>query len=58
MSPLEIINTVKPFIKIADAKRAADALGEKATKMWLKYTDDKDDITVIVIFILDTLCKK
>ncbi len=58
ISPLEIINVVKPYLKLAEANDAAEALVLKAKKLWSKFSKEIDDITVIVIFVVETVLNK
>ena len=51
MKPPDIIHIVKPFLNNGDAESASKALAEKAKKLWGKFDDERDDITVIVIFV-------
>ena len=51
LKPIDIIKIVKPFYKKNDPKSAANELIKKASKIWAKNNNERDDITVIVIFI-------
>ena len=51
LKPIDIIKIVKPFYKKNDPQGAANELIKKASQLWAKNTNERDDITVIVIFI-------
>ena len=51
LKPKDIIKIIKPFYKKNDPQGAANELIKKASKLWAKNSNERDDITVIVIFI-------
>ena len=53
----EIINIVKPYLKSGNPETVAKILVEKAKKSW-SIISERDDITVIVIFISEDLTTK
>ena len=53
----EIINIVKPYLNSENPEKVAKILVEKAKKAWTKISE-RDDITVIVIFISADLAAK
>ena len=57
MDYYEIINIVKPFLNSGNPEKASKILVEKAKKNWKKI-GERDDITVIVIFIFSDLTSK
>lgn len=51
LTPFNIITVVKPFLLVGDANGASKALVSKACEFWSKSSDERDDITAIVIFV-------
>ena len=51
VKPYDVIRIVEPFFKREDPKGACNALLRRASKNWEKDGSDRDDITIIVIFI-------
>ena len=54
----DIMNIINPFFLIGDANGACKELGKKAAEEWEKYGEERDDITVMVLFIGSIHVKK
>ena len=52
------MNIINPFFLIGDANGACKELGKKAAEEWEKYGEERDDITVMVLFIGSIHVKK
>ena len=51
LMPYDVSRIVNPFFIKGDCEGACKALMKKAMKLWSKEDDDRDDITIIVVFI-------
>ena len=51
IKPYDIIRMVKPYFKKGDGEGACETLLKNAIKNWEKINEERDDITIIVIFI-------
>ena len=51
IKPYDIIRIVGPFFKKRDPEGACKALLKRASKNWEKDGSDRDDITIIIVFI-------
>lgn len=51
IKPYDVIRIVNPFFKKGDPKGACNALLKRANKYWDKDESERDDITIIVVFI-------
>ena len=54
----DIMNIINPFFLIGDANGACKELGKKAAEEWNKLTEERDDITFIILFIGNIHIKK
>jgi len=51
IKPYDVIRIVNPFFNKGDPKGACNALLKRANKYWDKDESERDDITIIVVFI-------
>ena len=51
VKPYDVIRIVRPFFNKEDIEGACQALMKKAKQQWIKEKEERDDITIIVIFI-------
>ena len=51
IKPYDVIRIVNPFFNKGDPKGACNALLKRANKNWDKDESERDDITIIVVFI-------
>ena len=51
MKPYDVIRIVRPYFNKGDIEGATQALMRKAKQQWDKDEEERDDITIIVIFI-------
>ena len=51
IKPYDIQRIVNPYFNKGDPEGACNALLKRANKMWEKDESERDDITIIIIFI-------
>ena len=51
VKPYDVIRIVRPYFNKGDTEGACQALMKKAKFQWVKDKEERDDITIIVIFI-------
>ena len=51
VKPYDIIRMIRPYFNKGDIEGACQALMKKAVQQWIKNKEERDDITIIVIFI-------
>ena len=51
MKPYDIIRIIRPYFNRGDIEGACQILMKKASQQWEKNKEERDDITIIVVFI-------
>ena len=51
VKPYDVIRLVRPFFNKGDIEGACQILMKKAVQLWQKNREERDDITIIVVFI-------
>ena len=51
LKPYDVNRIVRPFFNKGDIEGASQALMKKAMQQWIKDKEERDDITIIVVFI-------
>ena len=51
VKPYDVIRLVRPFFNKGDIEGAGQILMKKAVQIWQKNKEERDDITIIVVFI-------
>ena len=51
IKPYDVIRMVRPYFKKGDSDGACKLLLKKAEQMWKKHNEERDDITIIIVFI-------
>ena len=51
VKPYDIIRMIRPYFNKGDIEGACQILMKKAMQQWIKNNEERDDITIIVIFI-------
>ena len=51
LKPYDVNRIIRPFFKKGDIEGACQALMKKAKQQWIKDKEERDDITIIIVFI-------